>query len=212
MRPLLSALAAVLFLALFASCAPDDGSDEAAPVDAVRGGSPGAGWIAQGEDGLAYLKGASVPYSGAVERRGKAGELYYSANYRSGKLHGPEVEYAAGGKVRRWFDWMEGEKVRHRVFYENGQIKRDAMFKGGQAVGPHRNWSESGRLTFDGAFAPGMLWHGRIRDCDDEGNVLWDAEFENGDYLHGVYPKSEEQNLIKSGLLDPETLQPTTGR
>ena len=203
-------LACISTLVITSSCKQED--DRNSSGKRSNGASiPRTGQIVEKEDGLIYLKDAKTPYSGPVILPDPTGYLRYTANYQGGKLHGPEMKFGAEGRIRRWFDWIDGEKVRHRDFYESGQLKRDAMFKGGHAIGKHRTWSESGMLKFDGAFAPGLQWHGHIRDRDDDGKILWDAHFENGQYLRGIYPKSEEKNLIDRGLIDPETLLPTSG-
>ncbi|NNE92980.1 MAG: hypothetical protein HKN23_15150, partial [Verrucomicrobiales bacterium] len=161
-------------------------------------------------DGLTRLKGETEPFSGQVVMRNKEWKMGYLATYLEGKQHGPEIRfYPDGVTMKTWFDWVDGEKVRHRDFYETGQIQRDAMMKDGIAYGRHRRWGENGLLRFDGNFTDNIQWHGHIRDRDADGNVLWDAIFENGRYISGVYPKSEEENLIKGGMLDPDTLQPT---
>ena len=33
---------------------------------------------------------------------------------------------------------------------------------------------------------------------------MWDAVFDHGRYISGIYPESEKQNLIDAGMLKPE--------
>ncbi len=204
-------LPALSALALLPACdekqpASTSGSGETALQKAF----PKRGDVETGEDGITRLKGESAPYSGAVVMRTKEWKPIYLATYKDGKLHGPELRYYEDGvTLMRWYDWFEGEKVRHREFYESGQIKIDAMMKDGEAFGKHRKWDEAGLLRFDGNFIENLLWHGHVTDLNAEGEVLWDAEFDNGRYVSGIYPEEAEADLIKNGLIDPETKMPT---
>ena len=208
--PISSILAGCFVLSLISGCekpeSPETSEEETRPA-----GFPRRGDIEISEsDGLVRLKGETEPFSGQVVMRNKEWKMGYVATYLDGKLHGPEIRfYPDGVTMKRWFDWVDGEKVRHRDFYEDGQIPRDAMMKDGVAFGPHRRSGEDGLLRFDGTFTHSLLWHGRIRDKDENGIVLWDAIFERGQYVSGIYPKELEQELIEKGRLDPETLKPT---
>lgn len=198
-------LAAVFALS---SCFDEKASPEVQTTETPEGFVKPSSLVVDEATGVSSLDG--TPFSGPVVTREKDWSIKYFAQYRDGQLHGPELRYYDDGvTVRRWYDWVEGEKVRHREFYENGQIKLDAMTKNGEAYGKHRTWDEKGMLRFDGNFVENLQWDGPVKDVDAEGNVLWDAVFEKGRYVSGIYPKQEEQSLIEAGMLDPETLQPT---
>ncbi len=157
-----------------------------------------------GEDGLARRGEESEPYTGAAIMRDADWNLRYFAYYQDGKLHGPEMKFWEDGKVRRNFDYDQGEKTRHREWFENGNPKRDAWFQGGHAIGPHQTWYEDGSPRWKGAFVGELQWDGHIVDRAPDGTILWDAEFDHGRYLSGTYPESEQENLIKAGMLKPE--------
>lgn len=156
------------------------------------------------DDDLAYREGEDAPYTGAVVTRDKDWRPRYFGYYFEGKLHGPETRWTADGKLKRIFDYNFGEKTRHREWFENGQPKLDAMTKDGIGFGRHIKYDETGRERFVGNFGENLQWHGHIRDVGEDGTVLWDADFENGHYIRGIYPDSEKQNLIDNGMLNKD--------
>ncbi len=160
--------------------------------------------LVEGEDGLFRRRGENDPYTGAVTIRDRDWNLRHFAYYQNGKLHGPELKFWEDGTLRRNFDYENGEKVRHREWFENGNPKTDAMFVGGEAIGPHRTWFEDGSPRWSGTFVEGLLWDGRIVDYAPGGKLMWDAIFERGRYVSGVYPESEQEKLIEGGMLKPE--------
>jgi antitoxin component YwqK of YwqJK toxin-antitoxin module len=155
-------------------------------------------------DGLARLTGQEEPYTGPVILRDEAGKMRYYAYYQDGKLHGAEIKYYDDGKIRRQFDYHLGEKIHHREWFPNGNRKIDAEMRDGIGYGSHRTWFEDGRTRWSGRFVEDLLWQGHIVDYAEDGRLMWDAVFEKGRYLSGVYPEAEQENLLKAGLLKPE--------
>lgn len=160
--------------------------------------------LTAGDDGLTRLEGEDTPYTGAAVIRDADWNLRYFAYYQDGKLNGPELRVWDDGKLRKQIDYLEGEKSHHREWFENGNLERDAAFEKGAAIGPHQTWYEDGSPRWKGAFIGELQWNGHIIDRAPDGTVLWDAHFEKGRYLHGIYPESEQENLIKAGMLKPE--------
>ena len=156
------------------------------------------------DNGLAFLKGEEEPYTGPIMQRDKSRTLRYFGYYMEGQLHGSEMRWYPSRALRRSYDYERGEKIRHREWFENGNQKKDAMMKNNEAYGRHLMWFEDGRKRFEGNFIEDLMWHGRIKDWKEDGTVLWDAIFEKGKYVSGIYPESEKQRLIDQGLLDPE--------
>jgi len=156
------------------------------------------------DDDLAYREGDDKPFTGAVVTRDKEWRPRYFGYYFEGKLHGPETRWYSDGKLKRIFDYNHGEKTRHREWFENGLPKLDAMTKDGIAYGRHIKYDETGRERFIGNFGENLQWDGHIRDVGEDGTVLWDADFENGHYIRGIYPESEKQNLIDNGMLNED--------
>ena len=103
-----------------------------------------------------------------------------------------------------------GRKSRHRTWFENGNREIDAMMRDGIAFGRHLKWFEDGSLRFSGNFKDNLQWHGHIVDVGEDGTVYWDAIFENGRYVSGIYPAAEEEAMREAGMLGPaeEAIQP----
>ena len=166
--------------------------------------------ISVAEDGLARVSGETEPFTGAVVTRNKDWRPLYFAYYYEGKMHGPEMRWREDGTLKRIFDYHHGELNRRREYFENGNIDLDALIEGGESIGRHLRWFEDGRVRWQGSFKPNLQWHGPIIDFAEDGTVMWDAEFDHGRYIRGIYPESEKQNLIDNGMLN-EDGTPTAG-
>lgn len=185
------------------SCQKSD--KEKASKSAEKSGFPNQTVIEiREQDGLAYLKGETEPYTGVVIGRNKEWQMKYFANYERGKLHGAEMRWYEGGGMKKMLDYERGEKVRHREWFENGNREIDAMMKDGAAFGRHTKWFEDGSLRFSGNFIEDLLWDGPVKDIHKGGAVMWDAVFKRGRYVSGKYPPSEKQKLIDGGMLKEE--------
>ena len=143
-------------------------------------------------DGLTYAEGAAEPFTGTWEKRDKGGTLARSESYKAGKPHGDHSRYYPDGKPRKIETFSEGEKVRERRWFENGNLEIDAEMKNGVAYGKHTRWFEDGSLRFEAIFVEGLKWQGRVRDFKPDGTVVVDAIFENGKYIRGIFPDAPE--------------------
>lgn len=186
----------------FLSCAEDRPDDNAAvdlPKDFTHPDE-----ITTGPDGIARRAGSESPYTGAAIIRDREWNLRYFAYYQDGKLHGPEMKFWENGRMRRNFDYRTGEKVRHREWFENGNPKIDATFGDDFERRPHRTWFEDGSPRWTGHFVGELQWDGHIVDYAPGGKLMWDAIFDRGRYVSGVYPEGEQEALIQGGMLKPE--------
>ncbi|MCB1090585.1 MAG: hypothetical protein KDL87_03590 [Verrucomicrobiae bacterium] len=189
----------------FVSCNEDRETSTEPKVRTIPFQIPSPSKIELGEDGVARLKGTTEPYTGTVATFDETGtKPRYFAQYLNGKLHGPEMKFYDDGKLRREYDYNHGEKIHHREWFPNGNLKRDAAFEGGNAIGPHRTYFEDGRLRWSGFFIENLLWQGHIVDYAEDGTLMWDAIFEKGKYVSGTYPESEQEKMIAQGLVKPE--------
>ena len=187
------------------SCRDDSGGDgTSAHAEERRRDFVKESEIKVAEDGLAYVEGGKEPFTGAVITRNKEWRPLYFAYYYEGKLHGPEMRWRPDGTLKRIFDYHHGEMNRRREYFENGNIDMDALMEGGESIGRHLRWFEDGRVRWQGSFKPGLQWHGPIKDYAEDGTVMWDAIFDHGRYISGIYPESEKQNLIDNGMLNED--------
>ena len=168
--------------------------------------------LEEGEDGLTRRKGETEPFSGAVIVRDQDWNLRYFAHYQKGKLHGPELKFWDDGTLRRNFDYEAGSKVRHREYFENGNPKIDATMVDGEAYGRHRTWFEDGTLRWTGRFVENLLWDGPVVDLNEDREVMWDAVFDRGKFVKGIYPEEAQERLLEEGVITPEqALYPIEG-
>ncbi len=202
---------AVMSVLSIASCTDGGGSTGATmPAEDRRKDFVKPEEISVAEDGLAYVMGDAEPFTGASVTRDKDWRPRYFAYYYEGKLHGPEMRWRDDGTLKRIFDYHHGEMNRRREYFENGNLDMDALVKWdsekGKEVGfgRHLLWYEDGSVRWVGSFAAGEQWHGPIEDYAEDGTVLWDAEFDHGRFISGVYPESEKQSLIDNGMLNED--------
>lgn len=149
---------------------------------------PGPETIETREDGLAWLGESTAPYTGLVLDTGSGGRPVYLAHYEDGELHGPEIRWHKNKRIKRIHDYQRGKKIRHREWFDTGMPKIDAMMRDGVAYGRHLRWHSNGQLRFDGNFIENLVWDGHVRDLDEDGRVIVDAEFHEGRYVSGTVP------------------------
>lgn len=167
-------------------------------------GFPSPSKVEVGADGLARLKKQADPYTGPVIIADEAGKLRHYGYYQDGKLHGAEIKFYDDGKIRRQFDYHQGEKIHHREWFPNGNRKIDAEMRNGIGYGSHRTWFEDGRTRWAGRFGENLRWEGHIVDYAEDGRLMWDAVFKEGKFQSGTYPEAEQEALIRGGRVKPE--------
>jgi antitoxin component YwqK of YwqJK toxin-antitoxin module len=153
-------------------------------------------------DGLTYEVGAASPFSGAVRRYlPKSDSMITETLYADGK---PD------GYARRWFRenpgqlshqqlWVRGDPVFTWRWWPNGNLKELSSQRNGLkdlgrpdiAFGSYVKWFEDGRFKFKAHYDDQFRWHGHVIDYDDEGKLMWDAEFDHGVYVSGHRPAEE---------------------
>lgn len=154
--------------------------------------------LEQREDKLHYESGAAQPFTGT--QRGYAKEsraLIHECPYEGGLKHGWE---------RRWFKdnpqqmssqalWVQGERAFYFEWWPNGNMRqltsqRDGADFGRESIahGTYVKWFEDGRVKFRAHYNENFRWHGRVLDYDDSGELMWDAEFNQGKFVRGQHP------------------------
>ncbi|MCB1234683.1 MAG: hypothetical protein KDM91_06395 [Verrucomicrobiae bacterium] len=190
-------------LMLGAACGKKAAPGADASEPARRKAFPNRGEIGEGPDGLFRLKESEKPYTGAIVNSDKFFNIRYFANYQDGKKHGPEIHYYPSGALYRIQDFSQGVKIHHREWFENGNLKRDAAWRGEHAIGPHRTFFEDGSPRWSGAFVENLQWDGHVVDYAEDRTLMWDAVFDHGKYVSGHYPPDAQASLLKSGRVKP---------
>jgi len=153
-------------------------------------------------DGLRYRVGDSQPFTGTYRSYHKSSHhLIKETTYREGLKDGME---------RRWFEnnpaqleiqriWVLGEPLFYMRWWPNGNQREISAQRSGEkdfgrpdiAYGGYVKWFEDGRLKFKAIYDEKFLWHGRCIDYNDNGELLWDAEFKHGIFIRGHRPPEE---------------------
>lgn len=150
-------------------------------------------------NGLTHEVGSHKPFTGAVRYYlPESGELLREEPYTDGRKDG----YA-----RRWFRenpkqlsrqqlWVRGDPVFTWEWWPNGKLKELSSQRNGAedfkrpdiAFGSYVKWFEDGRFKFKAHYDEHFRWHGHVIDYDDNGKLIWDAEFKHGTYVSGLRP------------------------
>lgn len=162
--------------------------------------------VSENDDGITLLAATGEPYTGPVQDISSSGVLRYFAFYRDGKLHGAEMRFDRDGRLRRLNDHHDGEHVRRRDWFENGNMELDAMLRDGSAYGRHTRWFEDGSLRFYCEnMMEGLRWDGKVVDIAPDGTVIYDAIFSEGQFVSGISPSEELLERLHAAETDDET-------
>jgi antitoxin component YwqK of YwqJK toxin-antitoxin module len=124
------------------------------------------------QDGKAYRQG--ILFTGIYTVHNKLGVLREEQAYSQGLKHGPYLLYGDQKNVRRRMDYADGQLLREREWYPNGQIKSDKAYEDGVPAGISRIWHENGRLQRLLHWEADRGLHGVYLEFDAEGNLLAD--------------------------------------
>jgi len=107
-----------------------------------------------------------------------------------------EEEYDNDGRAE--FYYKDGKVGLFKVWYENGQLKREGNLKDREPDGLWRSWNETGQLVEEGNFK------------DGEYDGLWRHWYENGQFLKEVNYKDGKRNgLVKRWYEDGRIMYET---
>lgn len=137
-------------------------------------------------DGLFYAKDAAEPLSGEVVSFTGSNTRQSVESYKSGRPHGIWKRYWTGGALKREQTWHEGEQIHQRQWYENGTMKEDLQMKQGIGYGQIRLWWPDGRIRRIAYVGEELRPHGHVLEYAEDGTVLVDAIFHQGDFVSGL--------------------------
>ena len=157
--------------------------------------------LEQRVDGLYYELEAQQPFTGrSVHYQPKTDFLLKEQSFTNGLPDGYE---------RRWFRenpkqieserlWVRGDPMLISKWWPNGQLQeisaqREASDMGRPdiAFGSYVKFFPDGRMKFKAHYDHLFRWHGHIIDYDDEGKLMWDAQFKHGVFVSGTRPPEE---------------------
>ena len=178
------------------SCKPPEGWT-------TDGSSPSANPVVKLEtrDGVAYEEGGDKPFSGEHFEyySDEAEKVKTATTYVDGLKSGPEVHYRKNGKISREYGYHQGIARYVLVRYDSGLAKMISFYENEtdpateQFIGPHVRFHENGFPGTNGIWAADhKQWNKRFMQWDENGKLLGDYLFDNGD-LSDIYFETEQQ-------------------
>ena len=151
--------------------------------------------LEQRADNLYYLKDQKTPFTGEFVKTAKNGVKQELATYLDGKLHGPTLSFIREKIIKRRTDYVDGQRVRKRVWYDNGQLKADETWADTYAYGPCSYWFADGRLRKTMCMAKDYEPNGHVLEYDESGEVLIDVVLDCGKLISGKWKPGAEKLL-----------------
>ena len=151
--------------------------------------------LEQRADNLYYLKDQKTTFTGEFVKTAKNGVKQELATYLDGKLHGPTLSFIREKIIKRRTDYVDGQRVRKRVWYDNGQLKADETWADTYAYGPCSYWFADGRLRKTMCMAKDYEPNGHVLEYDESGEVLIDVILDRGKLISGKWKPGAEKLL-----------------
>lgn len=152
-------------------------------------------------DGLAYLPGASTPFTGdAIEVHPNHTPLRASRRtpHVDGRRHGTMTRTTPGGRIIENRVYENGRPVSSDVFHGNGKKKISVQLNAqDKAEGPYQRWHDNGVLQAESTFDANEKFHGEEKDYDREGKLIGHYRIEHGKLKEILFetPEMKEERI-----------------
>ena len=174
---------------------------------------PPEGWTTEGaskgaevielalEDGVAHEVGSTEPFTGEHTEyySDDAEKPKITTSYVDGRKTGPEVHYRKNGKISREYGYDKGIARYVLVRYDSGLAKMISFYENEtdpaaeQFIGPHVRFHKNGFPGTNGIWAADhKQWNKRFMQWDENGELLADYLFDNGE-LADIYFETDDQ-------------------
>jgi antitoxin component YwqK of YwqJK toxin-antitoxin module len=164
-------------------------------------------------DGLAYLPGATQPFTGdaiEIHLNRTPARVARRIPYLNGLKHGKVSTYSPGRRLKEERTYDMGRPVSSDVFHINGK-KKFAVFLNDKdmAEGPYKRWHDNGVLQAECTFDANERFHGEEKDYDTEGKLIGHYRLEHGNLLEIIFetPEMKAERILKS---TPPTPKPAS--
>ena len=148
-------------------------------------------------DGILYLKGLDLPYSGKTFRLHINGQKWFANNYKDGKKEGLQTWWYENGQK-----WSEGNRKDGKQdglwteWHENGQKRAEANYKDGKRDGLYLVWHENGQKWSEGNWKDGkqegleVTWH-------ENGQKDSKVTYKDGEEVEGSEKRWNEKGELR---------------
>ncbi|MGI8603874.1 MAG: toxin-antitoxin system YwqK family antitoxin [Verrucomicrobiales bacterium] len=165
------------------------------PEKVTRREVPTAVKVEVREEGVAYLPGASQPFTGeAIDIHAERPAVAKRTPYVNGRRHGKLTTWTPGGKLREERTYENGRPLSSIVYHSNGQKKIEVgLNEKDLAEGPYRRWHDNGVLQVESAFDEHERFHGEEKNYDPEGKLVAHYKMERGHLKEIIFETPEQR-------------------
>jgi hypothetical protein len=156
-------------------------------------------------DGLAYLPGAAVPFTGeAISPFPDVPSLIkFKEPYTDGKRDGDKLELYKNGTTKTLRRYEKGAPKYAASYHKNGQIKFELNLNAqDKGEGPYKRWYASGVVEGTSGLDAEERWHGDFKEWDPEGKLKTHHIFNHGLLQQIVFETEESQKTRKAAGLE----------
>jgi hypothetical protein len=150
-------------------------------------------------DGLAYLPGATQPFTGdAIAPYAEMPWLVkLKEPYTGGKRDGDKLELFKSGKTKALRRYEKGVPKYAASYHKNGQMKFELNLNAqDKGEGPYQRWYEDGTLESTAGLDAEERWHGELKEWTRAGELKSHHIFKNG-LLQQIIFETEESKAAR---------------
>ena len=106
------------------------------------------------------------------------------ANYVNGNMNGPYIELNNRGQIEKRITYLNNQIHGLYAEFKFGRPLKEFLYDNGILDGVSKEYNDRGKLVKETSYKQGKL-HGNIIQYDEEGNILLQYEYKNGEKVSG---------------------------
>lgn len=149
-------------------------------------------------DAQGWKQGRWVELSDGEDALGcNAGTKIEEGFYKDNRKVGVWRSYWCSGKLRNELVYNSDKTISSKDYYPDGKLKEEGTWNSLGWIGPYKFYHPNGKLYYEWAYDQGGKRTGRQRYYFDNGNIMFDGEW-NGGKEAGVIKEYYENGSIRS--------------